>query len=170
MWFGDLVTMRWWDDLWLSEAFAEWMSTKAVDKLQPDWHYWNQFALERDQSMLSDSLKATRPIHLDCTNSYQIDQMFDEITYQKGASVLRMLESFLGEDKFRDGIRRYIKANAFANATSENLWSAISAQSSKNLSMIIQGWVYQKGFPLVQSAMAYGASLSSTRSDLYLKK
>jgi puromycin-sensitive aminopeptidase len=149
MWFGDLVTMQWWDDLWLNEAFAEWMSTKAVDKLQPDWHYWNQFALERDQSMLSDSLRATRPMHLDVTNADQIEQMFDEITYQKGASVLRMMERFVTEDKFRDGIRRYIKSNQFANATPDSLWRAIAAESGKDISGIMHSWIYDEGFPLV---------------------
>jgi puromycin-sensitive aminopeptidase len=149
MWFGDLVTMHWWDDLWLNEAFAEWMSTKAVDKLKPDWHYWNQFALERDQSMLSDSLRATRPIHSEVKTPDQIDQMFDEITYEKGASVLRMMERYVTEDKFRDGIRNYIKAHEFANATPDDLWTAIEAQSGKNVSGIMHSWIYEEGFPLI---------------------
>ncbi len=149
MWFGDLVTMKWWDDIWLNEAFAEWISTKAVDKLEPQWHYWNQFALERDQSMLSDSLMATRAIHSNVTNPDQIEQMFDEITYEKGASVMRMLEQFVGDDKFRNGIREYIKANAFGNASGESLWSAISAQCGKDVSKIMHTWVNQEGYPLV---------------------
>jgi puromycin-sensitive aminopeptidase len=149
MWFGDLVTMKWWDDLWLNEAFAEWLSTKTIDKLHPDWLYWNQFALERDQSMLSDSLKATRAIHFDVQEQNQIAQMFDEITYEKGASVLRMLETHVGEDQFRDGIRRYLKGHEFDNATSEDLWSAITAQSGKDVSELMHGWVYQDGFPIV---------------------
>ena len=149
MWFGDLVTMKWWDDLWLNEAFAEWMSTKAVDELKPDWHYWNVFALERDQSMLSDSLKATRPIHENVSNPDQIEQLFDEITYQKGASVLRMAERFVGETDFRNGIRRYIKAHEFANATGDDLWSAIAIASGKDVPTMMHGWIYQEGFPLV---------------------
>ena len=149
MWFGDLVTMKWWDDIWLNEAFAEWISTKVVDKLEPQWHYWNQFALERDQSMLSDSLKATRAIHSKVTNPDQIEQMFDEITYEKGASVMRMLEQFVGEDKFRNGIRDYIKSNEYGNASGESLWSAISAQCGKDVSKIMHTWVNQEGYPLV---------------------
>lgn len=152
MWFGDLVTMKWWDDIWLNEAFAEWISTKAVDKLMPEWHYWNQFALERDQSMLSDSLKATRAIHSNVTNPEQIEQMFDEITYEKGASVMRMLERFVGDSKFRNGIREYIKSNEYGNATGESLWSAISAQCGKDVSGIMHTWVYQEGYPLVSLA------------------
>jgi puromycin-sensitive aminopeptidase len=152
MWFGDLVTMKWWDDIWLNEAFAEWISTKAVDKLEPEWHYWNQFALERDQSMLSDSLRATRAIHSNVTNPDQIEQMFDEITYEKGASVMRMLEQFVGDVKFRNGIRQYIKSNEYGNATGENLWSAISAQCGKDVSEIMHTWVYQEGYPLVSLA------------------
>jgi len=97
LWFGDLVTMQWWDDIWLNEAFAEWMSTKAVDIAEPTWHYRNQFTLEREQSMLSDSLRATQPIHAEIKDADQIDQVFDEITYEKGAAVLYMLEGFLGQ-------------------------------------------------------------------------
>jgi puromycin-sensitive aminopeptidase len=149
MWFGDLVTMKWWDVIWLNEAFAEWISTKAVDKLEPQWHYWNQFALERDQSMLSDSLKATRAIHSNVKNPEQIEQMFDEITYEKGASVMRMLEQFVGDEKFRNGIREYIKANEYGNASGESLWSAVSAQCGKDVSKIMHTWVYQEGYPLV---------------------
>lgn len=149
MWFGDLVTMNWWDDLWLNEAFAEWLSTKTVDKLRPDWHYWNQFAQERDQSMLSDSLKATRAVHFDVSKPNQIAQMFDEITYEKGASILRMLETYVGDDKFRNGIRSYLKDHEFGNATTEDLWSAVTAQSGKDISQLMRGWVYQDGFPLL---------------------
>jgi aminopeptidase N len=149
LWFGDLVTMQWWDDIWLNEAFAEWMSTKAVDILEPTWHYRNQFTLEREQSMLSDSLRATQPIHAEIKDADQIDQVFDEITYEKGAAVLYMLEGFLGQDTFRDGIRKYLAGNELANATPENLWTALSATSGKNVSELMHSWVYLKGFPQV---------------------
>ncbi|MDR3615297.1 MAG: M1 family metallopeptidase [Candidatus Obscuribacterales bacterium] len=149
LWFGDLVTMQWWDDIWLNEAFAEWMSTKAVDLLEPSWQYRNQFTLEREQSMLSDSLRATQPIHAEIKDADQIDQVFDEITYEKGAAVLYMLEGFLGPDTFRDGIRNYLSAHELANATPENLWSALSSTSGKNVSELMHSWVYLKGFPEV---------------------
>jgi puromycin-sensitive aminopeptidase len=149
LWFGDLVTMQWWDDIWLNEAFAEWMSTKAVDLLEPAWQYRNQFTLEREQSMLSDSLRATQPIHAEIKDADQIDQVFDEITYEKGAAVLYMLEGFLGPDTFRDGIRTYLSGHELANATPENLWSALSSASGKNVSELMHSWVYLKGFPVV---------------------
>jgi puromycin-sensitive aminopeptidase len=149
LWFGDLVTMQWWDDIWLNEAFAEWMSTKAVDLLEPSWQYRNQFTLEREQSMLSDSLRATQPIHAEIKDADQIDQVFDEITYEKGAAVLYMLEGFLGQDTFRDGIRSYLSGHELANATPENLWTALSMSSGKNVSELMHTWVYLKGFPEV---------------------
>ena len=149
LWFGDLVTMQWWDDIWLNEAFAEWMSTKAVDLLEPAWQYHNQFTLEREQSMLSDSLRATQPIHAEIKDADQIDQVFDEITYEKGAAVLYMLEGFLGQDTFREGIRTYLSQHELANATPENLWSALSSSSGKDVSELMHSWVYLKGFPEV---------------------
>jgi puromycin-sensitive aminopeptidase len=162
MWFGDLVTMQWWDDLWLNEAFADWMSTKAVDLAYPDWHYWNDFALERQEAMLSDSLQATRPIHFDVDNPDQIDQMFDEITYCKGASVLRMLEEYVGETVFRDGIRDYLQDHSFANATTDDFWASIARQSGKNIPKIVHGWIYEEGFPVV--------SVSGTNQELTLSQ
>jgi puromycin-sensitive aminopeptidase len=163
-WFGDLVTMQWWDDLWLNEAFAEWMSTKAVDILEPTWQYRNQFTLEREQSMLSDSLRATQPIHAEIKDADQIDQVFDEITYEKGAAVLYMLEGFLGEDTFRNGIRTYLSGHELANATPENLWTALSAASHKNVSDLMRSWVYQKGFPQITVDTSQSrASLSQKR-------
>ena len=149
LWFGDLVTMKWWDDIWLNEAFAEWFSTKAVDLLVPEWQYRNQFTLEREQSMLSDSLRATEPIHAEIKNVDQIDQVFDEITYEKGAAVLFMLEGFLGPDTFRDGIRTYLSGHELSNATPENLWTALSSASGRNVSELMHSWVYLKGFPEV---------------------
>ena len=95
MWFGDLVTMKWWDDLWLNEAFATWMSNKALNILHPEWHEWDRFAIDRLKSMASDSLHSTRPIHFTITDPTQVEQMFDEITYGKGASIIRMLETYL---------------------------------------------------------------------------
>jgi len=149
LWFGDLVTMQWWDDIWLNEAFAEWMSSKAVDLLEPKWQYRNQFTLEREQAMLSDSLKATEPIHAEIKDPDQIDQAFDEITYEKGAAVLFMMEGFLGPDNFRDGIRKYLTAHELGNAAPEDLFTALSSISGQDVSKIMHTWVYLKGFPEV---------------------
>jgi puromycin-sensitive aminopeptidase len=170
LWFGDLVTMQWWDDIWLNEAFAEWMSTKAVDLLEPSWQYRNQFTLEREQSMLSDSLRATQPIHAEIKDADQIDQVFDEITYEKGAAVLYMLEGFLGQDTFRDGIRKYLSAHELANATPENLWSALSSTSGKNVSELMHSWVYLKGFPEVIVDSSKSETTVSQKRFVFLNK
>ncbi len=149
MWFGDLVTMKWWDDLWLNEAFATWMATKAVDVLRPDWHEWDSFAASRSHALESDSLMSTRPIHFTVDNPLQALEMFDEITYTKGASILRMLERFVGEDTFQKGIQDYIKAHQFNNATTEELWSAIGSASKLDVSAMMKNWVLKPGYPLV---------------------
>ncbi|HEY9682226.1 MAG TPA: M1 family metallopeptidase [Oculatellaceae cyanobacterium] len=149
MWFGDLVTMKWWDDLWLNEAFATWMATKACDVLRPDWHEWDRFAAERAHALESDSLMSTRPIHFNVDNPLQALEMFDEITYTKGASILRMLERYVGEDTFQKGIQDYIKAHQFSNATTEDLWNAIGAASKSDVSALMKNWVLKPGYPLV---------------------
>lgn len=149
MWFGDLVTMKWWDDLWLNEAFATWMATKAVDVLRPDWHEWDRFAAGRVHALESDSLMSTRPIHFTVDNPLQALEMFDEITYTKGASILRMLERFVGEDTFQKGIQDYIKAHQFSNATTEELWNAIGQASKLDVSAMMKNWVLKPGYPLV---------------------
>jgi puromycin-sensitive aminopeptidase len=149
MWFGDLVTMKWWDDLWLNEAFATWMATKAVDVLRPDWHEWDRFASGRAHAMDSDSLMSTRPIHFTVSNPLQALEMFDEITYSKGASILRMLERFVGQDTFQKGIQDYIKAHQFNNATTEELWSSIGAAAKLDVSALMKNWVLKPGYPLI---------------------
>ncbi len=152
MWFGDLVTMKWWDDLWLNEAFATWMSYKAVDHLHPEWHQWDNFCLERLKSMSTDALHSTRSIHFEVVDPSQVEQMFDEITYGKGASVLRMLEKYVSENVFRDGVRRYIKVHQFGNATTQDLWKSVGEASGKEIEEMMHGWVYQSGFPLITVA------------------
>jgi aminopeptidase N len=170
LWFGDLVTMQWWDDIWLNEAFAEWMSTKAVDILEPTWQYRNQFTLEREQSMLSDSLRATQPIHAEIKDADQLDQVFDEITYEKGAAVLYMLEGFLGQDIFRDGIRKYLAGHELGNATPENLWTALSLTSGKNVSDLMHSWVYLKGFPQVTLDSSKSEAMLSQKRFVFLNE
>lgn len=149
MWFGDLVTMKWWDDLWLNEAFATWMATKACDVLRPDWHEWDRFSAERAHALESDSLISTRPIHFDVSNPMQALEMFDEITYTKGASILRMLERYVGEDTFQRGIQDYIRAHQFNNATTEDLWAAIGASAKLDVSAMMKNWVLRPGYPLI---------------------
>ena len=126
MWFGDLVTMDWWDDLWLNESFASWMATKAVDSLYPEWDLWTQFISTDVNTGLSlDGLENSHPIKQAVKDPSEINQLFDAISYQKGASILRMLEQFLGPDKFRKGLQKYIFDHTYGNATGADLWKAI---------------------------------------------
>lgn len=152
LWFGDLVTMKWWDDLWLNEAFATWMSVKAVDKIMPEWHVWDEFGLSRAQALQTDALQSTRPIHFAVENPNQINEMFDEITYQKGASVLRMLERFVGESVFQQGVKHYITAHQFGNACTNDLWQAIGQAAHLPVPAFMHGWVYLPGYPLITVA------------------
>jgi len=149
MWFGDLVTMKWWDDLWLNEAFATWMSYKAIENFKPEWHSWDLFVSERAPALASDSLSSTHPIYTEVINPSDAEEMFDEITYEKGASVLRMLERFLGEDTYMKGIQKYIKEYSFANAETSQLWKALEDVSGKPVAEIMQQWVYTAGYPQV---------------------
>lgn len=149
MWFGDLVTMKWWDDLWLNEAFATWMSVKAVDNVRPEWKFLSQFGSERQWAMVTDSLHSSRAIHAGVKDPNEALQMFDEITYSKGASILRMLEVFLSESVFQDGIHNYLKKHEYGNASTNGLWQALSAASGQPVSKIMDCWTNQAGYPLV---------------------
>ena len=125
MWFGDLVTMRWWEGIWLNEAFATLMELLCVDAFRPDWQRWVSFGMERDAAMATDALHATRPVEYPVGPPEEAQGMFDVLTYQKGAGVLRMLERYLGADTFRDGVRAYLNAHRFGNTETADLWSAI---------------------------------------------
>jgi puromycin-sensitive aminopeptidase len=151
LWFGDLVTMKWWDDLWLNEAFATWMSNKAVDFVRPDWQTWEFFTLDRLGAMEIDELMSTRPIHAEVKNPLEAIEMFDGITYSKGASILRMLETYLGEKTFQAGVQNYMREHRFGNATTGDLWNSLEAVSQKPVSDIMHAWVHQPGFPLVEA-------------------
>ena len=151
LWFGDLVTMKWWDDLWLNEAFATWMAYKAVDFVRPDWQVWEFFTLERLGAMGIDELMSTRPIHADVKNPLEAIEMFDGITYDKGASILRMLEAYLGEKSFQAGVQNYMREHKFGNAATADLWNSLQAASQKPVSDIMFAWVHQPGFPVVEA-------------------
>jgi aminopeptidase N len=153
-WFGDLVTMQWWDDIWLNEGFATWMANKPVDAAHEDWNVSVDEAEENQQALALDSLNATRPIHVDVRTPSQIDEAFDAITYQKGAAVLRMVESYVGADTFRKGVNAYLEAHAYGNATSEDFWKALSAASGKPVERILPTFVNQPGVPLLDVSLA----------------
>ena len=151
MWFGDLVTMEWWDDLWLNESFASWMGDKAVDHLYPEWHVWTQFVSQDTNSGLSlDGLRNSHPIEARVENPAQIRELFDAISYSKGASILRMLEEFLGAETFRRGLQGYLSAHEYGNARTEDLWAALEEVSRQPVTALMNTWVKQIGYPVLQ--------------------
>jgi aminopeptidase N len=158
-WFGDLVTMAWWDNLWLNEGFASWMGTKCTARFNPQWEVWLERNVPRDptrrtgiikeQAMEGDARATTHSIQQKIETEAEANNAFDDITYKKGQSFLRMLESFLGEESFRDGIRRYIEAHKYSNSTTADLWNALSEASGKPVADIAAAWTEQPGFPVV---------------------
>ena len=166
-WFGDLVTMKWWDDLWLNEAFASWMSPKVLEALYPNSEASTDAVYSRYGAMSTDSLKATRPIHGSVINPSQAVEMFDGITYQKGAAVLSMLESYVGEAAFQKGIHKYLTEHSLANATAADFWTAISAEAKgAPVPAIMQRFVFQPGYPQLDvriSADKKSASITQYR-------
>lgn len=161
-WFGDLVTMAWWDNLWLNEGFASWMGTKCTDHFNPQWQVWLRANAAKQRAMATDAMSATHPIQQPVRTESEADSAFDEITYQKGQSFLRMLEAYLGEEDFRSGIRAYITAHKFSNSTTADLWNALAKSSRKPVSEIARSWTEQPGFPLV-SVTSKEATLIATQ-------
>jgi aminopeptidase N len=159
-WFGDLVTMAWWDNLWLNEGFASWMGSKCTARFNPQWEVWLQKVTPRDPTrrtgiskeleMEGDARSTTHPIQQPITNEAEANSAFDDITYRKGQAFLVMLESFLGEKAFRDGIRRYIAAHKYSNSTTADLWNALGDASKKPVAEIAAGWTQQPGVPLIK--------------------
>jgi puromycin-sensitive aminopeptidase len=154
MWFGDLVTMKWWNGIWLNEAFATLMELLCVDHFRPQWRRWVSFGMERDVAMATDALHRTRPVEYPVGPPEEAQGMFDVLTYQKGAGVLRMLERYLGADAFQAGIRRYLDRHRLGNTETSDLWDAIEEASGAPVRRIMDSWILQGGFPLV--AMATG--------------
>ncbi len=150
MWFGNLVTMEWWTHLWLNEGFACYIEYLAINSLYPEWELWKQFAVTEHNSALGlDGLKNTHPIEIPIDDDRNVKEIFDGISYAKGASVIYMLASFLGEAVFRDGLRFYLKKHAYQNAQTEDLWEALSSVSKKDVKEIMQFWTQKPGYPLI---------------------
>ena len=158
-WFGDLVTMAWWDNLWLNEGFASWMGSKCTAHFNPQWEVWlrrefprdptRRVGIAKEAAMDGDARSTTHPIQQPVATEAEANSAFDDITYKKGQSFLRMLESFLGEDVFREGIRRYMATHRYSNTTTADLWNALSETSGKPVAEIAAGWTEQPGFPIV---------------------
>jgi aminopeptidase N len=153
LWNGDLVTMGWWDDIWLNESFASWMAAKETALRNPDWYWWETQDERKEGAMSADARVASHPIQQHVVNELQARNAFDpSITYAKGEAVLRMLEAYLGPDVFRDGIRRYMKEHAYSNATTADLWNALSASGGHDVRDVAADWTEQPGFPVVSVA------------------
>jgi len=149
-WFGDLVTMAWWDDLWLNEGFASWMEFKATDRFHPEWRLWLQSQQAKERAMAVDARRGTHPIITSIHDVLQANEAFDTITYSKGQSVIRMLEDYVGDDAFRAGVRRYIKAHAYANSVTDDLWRALDAVQPVPVTKIAHDFTLQAGIPLIR--------------------
>ena len=149
-WFGNLVTMAWWDDLWLNEGFASWMATKVTDRLNPQWETLLNRVDGREAAMSLDAFTTTHPVVQQVRTVEEVSQAFDAITYEKGEAVIAMLESFAGESVWRDGIRAYMKKHAYGNTRTSDLWNAVEAAGAKGLSTIAHDFTMQPGIPLVK--------------------
>ena len=166
-WFGDLVTMAWWDDIWLNEGFATWMANHPLAAWRPDWNVAVDDALENQTALSLDSLTSTRPIHARVDTPAQIEEAFDAIAYQKGAAVLRMMESYVGADAFKKGVNAYLQAHAYGNATASDFWSAIAASTGKPVDLVMPTFVNQPGAPLIGvSGLTCDAQQTETRATI----
>jgi len=149
-WFGNLVTMKWWNDLWLNESFATFMATKIVNKFYPEWDLWDQFL---DDAMLEamslDALKNSHPINVNVKHPAQIREIFDAISYDKGGSVLRMLENYVGIENFRKGLKHYLTKHRYSNAEGQDLWKSIGKIAHKPVETMMKTWIDQVGYPVV---------------------
>ena len=169
MWFGDLVTMKWWNGLWLNEAFATFMEMLAVDAWKPEWRRWDSFTVSRAAAMQIDGLKSTRPIEFPVEKPEEAAGMFDVLTYEKGASVLRMLEQYLGAEAFRDGIRLYLRRHQYANAETTDLWDAIEDSTHQPVRALMDTWIFQAGYPVIKVEKRPGGVVLSQRLFRYLQ-
>ncbi|KJE96694.1 aminopeptidase puromycin sensitive [Capsaspora owczarzaki ATCC 30864] len=149
-WFGNLVTMEWWTDLWLNEGYATWVGWLAVHELFPEWNVWEQFVInEMKRAFSLDSLVSSHPVEVEVPAANKVDEIFDAISYAKGASVIRMLVSYLGEEDFKAGMRKYIAKYAFSNASTRDLWQVLGEASGKDVRGMMDAWTTQTGYPVV---------------------
>ena len=169
-WFGNLVTMQWWAELWLNEGFATWVGWLAIDHLYPDFHVWSQFVQEAVQTAQNlDGLRSSHPIEVPVRDALEVEQIFDAISYLKGSSVIRMLSSHLGQEVFLQGVSNYLKKHSYgklfnlkilikiliyvtANATTNDLWAALSEVSGKDVNTFMDPWIRKIGYPVLTVA------------------
>jgi len=167
MWFGDLVTMRWWNGIWLNEAFATFMEIACCDAYRSEWERWASFSLERTAALETDSLTSTRAVEYEVRSPKDAEGMFDVLTYQKGGALLRMLEQYLGVERFRDGIRHYLLKHSYGNTETSDLWDALEATTGEPVRRIMDSWIWQGGYPVVSAAVAGNELVLSQRRFLF---
>jgi len=155
MWFGDLVTMKWWDDIWLNESFATFMGHHAVDQGYPQWNVWQDFVrTQTSGAMGRDGLRSTHPIEARVKNPEEIEELFDEISYGKGASILRMIEAYIGPDKFQKGVGKYLEKFRYSNAAGQDLWNHLQEASGTEVNKIMEAWISKPGFPIITATLS----------------
>ncbi len=173
MWFGDLVTMKWWNGIWLNEAFASFMEMKTVESYRPDWARWLAFAVdpgaERTDSMDIDALASTRAVEFEVRSPDEANEMFDPLTYGKGAALLRMIEQYLGVESFREGVGNYLRAHAYGNTETEDLWTGLDSASAGGVGDIMNTWILQGGYPEVSVERAQGGLRITQRQFRYVE-
>ncbi|WP_419925144.1 M1 family metallopeptidase [Candidatus Poriferisocius sp.] len=152
MWFGNLVTMKWWNGIWLKEAFATFCEMLAVDAYRPDWKRWLAFGLSRAAAFDVDALAATRPVEYPVVSPADAEGMYDLLTYEKGAAAVRMLEQYLGAEEFRDGVRHYLQRHSYANTETHDLWDALAESTGEPARDVMDSWIFQGGHPVVSAA------------------
>lgn len=165
MWFGDLVTMKWWDDIWLNEGFATWMSAKPAEAWKPEWHGELDEILGTGGALGTDSIASVRPIRAKAETRAEIELLFDGIAYGKAAAVLRMVEAYVGPEVFRDGVNAYLEKHAYGNATAEDFWNQMAATSGKPVDQIMASFTQQPGAPLI----AVKTSCSQKKQGMFKK-
>ena len=167
-WFGDMVTMKWWNNIWLNEGFATWMSNKPLEAWKPEWHIDEQVASDLNGAMNLDAQKVTRTIRAEANTPDEINEMFDGITYAKGGSILHMVESYLGEETFRQGVHNYLQAHMYGNATAEDFWNAQTANSHKPVDKIMESFITEPGVPLLTFGKEENGAVQVTQSRFFL--
>ena len=169
MWYGDLVTMAWWDDLWLNEAFATWMAFNVVDDWKPEWRMWHDFQHGRAAALELDALKHTHPIYCKVRTAAEANENFDLITYEKGASVVRMIERYLGPATFRKGVRRYIRRHREGNTVAADLWGALSEASGEPVEKLARAWIERPGHPVLTIRRSRDGRALELRQERFLQ-
>ncbi len=167
-WFGDMVTMQWWNNIWLNEGFATWMENKPVAAWHPDWNIPQDVAAGLNTTLNLDALRVTRTIRANADTPDQINEMFDGISYGKAGAMLLMVENYEGEEVFRKGVHNYLQAHMFANATAEDFWNAQTAASGEPIDKIMEGFVAQPGVPGISFQTPQGDTVATTQQRFFL--